>query len=108
MYWIMNKRSSDVGRQTSEDYLLNSGIYNVGTGKARSFNDLAQAIFASMELEPRIEYIDTPADIRDKYQYFTQAEMNKLHESGYSDAFFSLEDGIKTYVLNFLLSHRYY
>lgn len=74
------------------------GIYNVGTGKARTFNDLARAIFSSLQLEPNIEYIPTPADIRDKYQYFTEAKMEKLLSTGYRKTFISLEDGVKNYV----------
>jgi ADP-L-glycero-D-manno-heptose 6-epimerase len=92
MYWMMNLQMSDIKRQTIERSTLSPGIYNVGTGKARSFKDLVISIFKSMELEPKIEYIDTPQDIRDKYQYFTQAEMNKLHKAGYNENVFSLED----------------
>jgi len=99
MYWMMN--AFTIGH-------LSSGIYNVGTGKARTFKDLARAIFNSMGMKPNIEYIDTPGDIRDKYQYFTEAEMSKLHKAGYNESFFSLEDGVDTYVKNFLLPHKYY
>ena len=106
MYWMMNNQATDIGLRISEG--LNSGIYNVGTGKARSFNDLATSLFTSMGLEPNIEYVDTPADIRDKYQYFTQADMSKLNRAGYRESFFSLEDGVSVYVKNFLSSHRYY
>ena len=76
----------------------NSGLYNLGTGKARSFNDLAKAVFAALEKEPLIEYIDTPADIRDKYQYFTEADMDKLRSIGYGKPFTVLEDGVREYV----------
>ena len=79
-----------------------SGIYNLGTGKARSFNDLAKSIFSSLNLPVNIDYIDTPADIRDKYQYFTEANMDKLREAGYSKPFTSLEEGVNDYVLNYL------
>jgi len=85
-----------------------SGLYNVGTGKARTFKDLATAIFTSLGKEPVIEYIDTPEDIRDKYQYFTEADMSKLRKAGYKDEFYSLEEGINTYVSNFLLEKKYY
>jgi len=85
-----------------------SMIYNLGTGKARSFKDLVNAIFSSLDLEPNIEFIDTPEDIRDKYQYFTEADMSKLRETGYKKAFYSLEKGVKTYVRNFLVEKKYY
>jgi len=78
------------------------GLYNVGTGQARSFADLASAVFAALGKEPRFEFIDTPLEIRDKYQYFTQAEMGKLRAAGYTRAFTSLEDGVKDYVLAYL------
>ncbi len=85
-----------------------SGIYNLGTGKARSFNDLVSAVFRAMDKEPLIEYIDTPMDIRDKYQYFTQADMNKLTESGYVKSFTSLEEGVADYVKNYLMKKMYF
>jgi ADP-L-glycero-D-manno-heptose 6-epimerase len=85
-----------------------SGIYNLGSGKARSFEDLAKAVFSALNKDPHIEYIDTPADIRDKYQYFTEADMSKLKKSGYSDDFYSLEDGVKDYVQNYLQKKSYY
>lgn len=75
-----------------------NGIFNAGTGKARSFIDLVNAIFASLELEPNIEFIPIPADIRDKYQYYTQAEMTKLLDLEYEKPFLSLEEGVKKYV----------
>ena len=102
MLWMME--AMDNGQWESNK----NGIYNVGTGRARTFNDLASAIFSSMDMEARIEYIDTPADIRDKYQYFTEANMNKLRQAGYDQIFFSLEEGVKQYVKNFLVSHKYY
>ena len=85
-----------------------SGLYNVGTGKARTFNDLVTAIFKSLNKEPVIEFIDTPEDIRDKYQYFTQADMNKLRNAGYNDEFYTLEEGVADYVKNFLINRKYY
>ena len=85
-----------------------SGLYNLGTGNARTFKDLASAIFLSLGKEPAIEFIDTPTDIRDKYQYFTEADMNKIRDAGYKDDFYSLEDGVETYVKNFLVGHKYY
>jgi ADP-L-glycero-D-manno-heptose 6-epimerase len=75
-----------------------NGIYNVGTGHARSFNDLAMAIFNAMGLAPQIEYIPTPIDIRDKYQYYTEAKMDKLKAAGYPKNFTSLTEGIRKYV----------
>ena len=85
-----------------------SGLYNLGTGKARTFKDLVTAIFKSLGKEPVIEFIDTPIDIRDKYQYFTEADMSKIRNAGYKEDFYSLEEGVETYVKNFLLDHKYY
>ena len=85
-----------------------SGIYNVGTGIARSFNDLAMSVFAAMGKNPGIDYIDTPMDIRDKYQYFTEAVMDKLKDAGYEKTFSTLEEGITDYVQQFLLPKKYY
>ena len=79
-----------------------SGLYNVGTGKARSFIDLASLTFQALGLTPKISFIDTPIDIRDKYQYFTEASMLKLVKAGYNKKFFSLEDGVFDYVQNYL------
>ncbi len=79
-----------------------SGIYNIGTGKARSFNDLVKCTFQAMGIPENIQYIDTPEDIRDKYQYFTEAKIDKLRNAGYKEEFTSLEDGIKDYVQNYL------
>jgi ADP-L-glycero-D-manno-heptose 6-epimerase len=75
-----------------------SGIYNVGTGKARSFNDLAKAVFKSLGEQENITYIDTPIKIRDKYQYFTEAKMNKLKNVGYNIPFHELEEGVLKYI----------
>ncbi len=80
-----------------------NGIYNLGTGKARSFNDLIQAVFLSMGRPAQIEYIDMPADLQDSYQYFTEAPMQKLRSAGYSAPFYSLEEGVGDYVRNYLL-----
>ena len=84
-----------------------SGIYNLGTGKARPFIDLATATFKALNLEPNIEFIDTPIDIRDKYQYYTQANMAKLRAAGCAKEFTSLEDGVEDYVKNYLVGKRY-
>lgn len=81
----------------------NSGIYNLGSGKARTFLDLAKNTFRAMKVEPKINFIDTPADIRDKYQYFTEANMRKLKGIGYNKPFHTLEEGIKDYVENYLM-----
>lgn len=84
------------------------GIYNIGTGKARSFADLAHAVFRAMNLPPRIEYVDTPPEIRSNYQYFTQAEMGNLRALGYNNPFTELEDGVTDYVQNYLLASTPY
>jgi ADP-L-glycero-D-manno-heptose 6-epimerase len=84
------------------------GLYNLGTGEARPFLDLARAVFSSLDLPENIEFIDTPKDIRDKYQYFTEADMTKLREEGYEDRFYSLEEGVEEYVCEYLLEKRYF
>jgi len=84
-----------------------SGIYNLGSGKARTFLDLVTNTFRAMNLDPNIGFIDTPADIRDKYQYYTQANMAKLRSIGYERPFCSLEEGIADYVGNYLKVARY-
>jgi ADP-L-glycero-D-manno-heptose 6-epimerase len=81
-----------------------NGLYNVGTGEARSFRDLGLALFAAMEVPVQIEYIPTPENIRDTYQYFTEAEMRKLREAGYRREFTPLETGVANYVQGFLLT----
>jgi len=85
-----------------------SGLYNTGTGIARTFNDLVTAIFDTLALPVQINYIDTPLDIRDKYQYFTEADMHKLHQAGYNQAFHSLEEGVQAYVNQYLKEQAYY
>ncbi|KPK83281.1 MAG: ADP-L-glycero-D-manno-heptose-6-epimerase [Bacteroides sp. SM23_62_1] len=85
-----------------------SGIYNLGTGSARTFNSLALAVFDTMGLEPVIEYIDTPADIRDSYQYFTEAKMTKLRSAGYQKDFTPFETAIHDYVKGYLIPGRYF
>ena len=79
-----------------------SGIYNLGSGKARSFKDLAEAVFRAAGHQPSIEYVDMPADIRDRYQYFTQAEMGRLRQAGYAEPMTELETGIEDYVRRYL------
>jgi len=84
-----------------------SGIYNLGTGKARTFFDLTRATFQALGAAETIEFIDTPEDIREKYQYFTQANMDKLRLFGYEKPFWSLETGIRDYVQNYLIESKY-
>lgn len=93
MYWLYQNRPEN-------------GLYNLGTGIARSFLDLAKNTFLAMGLEPNISFIDTPEDIRDTYQYFTEADMQKLQHAGYNQAFYTLEEGIRNYVQNYLLEER--
>jgi ADP-L-glycero-D-manno-heptose 6-epimerase len=88
-YWLMHHRK-------------NSGIYNLGSGKSRTFLDLAKNTFKALNKPEQIEFIDTPVDIRDTYQYFTEANMNKLKSIGYTQSFYSLEDGIADYVKHYL------
>ena len=80
----------------------NSGIYNLGSGQARTFIDLTKAVFKALEKNETIEFIDTPIDIRDKYQYFTEAKMDKLKNIGYNKTFYTLEEGVADYVRNYL------
>ena len=85
-----------------------NGLYNMGSGKARTFLDLVNATFKAMGKEPKVSFIPTPEDIRDKYQYFTEADMSKLKEAGYTDDFTSLEEGVKDYVQNYLSEEKYF
>lgn len=85
-----------------------SGIYNAGTGHARTFNDLAKAIFAALDHPTEIEYIPTPEDIRDKYQYYTQATMQKTVDAGFHTPFYSLENAVADYVQNYLKPNKTY
>ena len=84
-----------------------SGIYNLGSGKARTFLDLVKNTFYAMDKEPDISFVDTPVDIRDTYQYFTEANMAKLFATGYPKAFHTLEEGVEDYVKNYLIPHKY-
>lgn len=86
----------------------NNGIYNLGSGTARKFIDLAKATFTSMGVPENIEFVDTPVDIRDKYQYFTEANMAKLKSIGYDTPFHTLEEGVKDYVQNYLTEGKYW
>ncbi len=106
MLWMMETvdgRPSTVNSQT-----LTNGLYNLGTGKARSFCALAASTFAGLDLEPNIEFVDMPIDIRDKYQYFTEANMQKLQAAGYTGPFYTLEAGVDDYVRNYLITNRIY
>jgi ADP-L-glycero-D-manno-heptose 6-epimerase len=85
-----------------------NGLYNLGSGEARTFNDLVNTTFNAMNLKSNISYIDLPKDIRDKYQYFTQANMSKLQNIGYKNPFTNIEDGVKDYVQNYLLNGKYF
>jgi ADP-L-glycero-D-manno-heptose 6-epimerase len=95
IFWLMKERKK-------------SGLYNLGSGKARTFLDLTKSVFSALEKPINISFIDTPADIRDKYQYFTEAEMSKIKRAGYPHEFHSLEAGIEDYVKTFLVDSRIY
>lgn len=84
-----------------------NGLFNIGTGKARCWNDLVKAVFAAMGKKPNIEYIDMPESIRNQYQYFTQADIDKLRKVDYNKKTTSLEDAIKDYVQNYLMKNEY-
>lgn len=86
----------------------NSGIYNLGSGKARSFLDLTRSVFSALNVQENISFIDTPEDIREKYQYFTEATMHKLRSIGFDHEFHSLEAGVEDYVKNYLTLEKYY
>ncbi|HMC86344.1 MAG TPA: ADP-glyceromanno-heptose 6-epimerase [Chitinophagaceae bacterium] len=94
-YWLMENKPAP-------------GIYNLGTGKARAFEDLVKATFAGLDKPAIIDFIDMPEDIRDKYQYFTEANMHKLLAAGYSQPFYSLEEGADDYIRNYLAQNEYY
>ena len=85
-----------------------SGLYNLGSGTARTFLDLTKNTFVAMGKEEAISFIDTPEDIRDKYQYYTEADVSKLVDSGYDTRFHTLEEGVKDYVENYLQNKVYY
>ncbi len=102
IYWMVQKMLA-----SNWDMSLN-GLYNLGTGKARSFYDLAANTFIAQGLQPNIEFVDMPLDIRDKYQYFTEANMHKLRAAGYDKPFNSLEEGVKDYVANYLVPAKGY
>ena len=95
-YWLMETAG------------IPSAIYNLGTGKARSFIDLVTATFTAIEKKPDIRFIDMPEDIRETYQYFTEASMQKLKAAGYSKEFYSLEAGVQDYVRNYLAPKTFF
>ena len=84
-----------------------NGLYNLGTGQARTFVDLTKATFKAMNVAEDISFIPTPEDIRDKYQYFTEAKMDKLTRNGYTQKFYTLEEGVADYVKNYLMTNTY-
>ena len=83
-----------------------NGLFNLGFGQARTWIDLAQSIFAALRREPEIEFIDMPEAIREKYQYFTEANVSKLRDSGFQDNFFELEEAVADYVRNYLETNK--
>ncbi len=85
-----------------------SGLFNVGTGKARSFKDLAEAVFKAVDMKPKIQYIDMPQELRGKYQYFTEANMTKLRAVGYDKPFTELEEGVRQYVQDYMAAEDKY
>jgi ADP-L-glycero-D-manno-heptose 6-epimerase len=100
-YWFLECFQNDPGS-------FKPGIYNVGTGVARTFNDLVKATFKGIDRQPEIQYIDMPGDIRDTYQYYTQAVMQKIKAAGYHENMISLEEGVDDYVRNYLSKKKYY
>ena len=102
IFWMMQQMMASTWNSTQ------NGLYNLGTGKARSFYDLAANTFIAQGLTPNIEFIDMPLDIRDKYQYFTEANMSKLMAAGYDQPFSSFEEGVKDYVANYLVKNQLY
>ncbi len=95
LYWLMHHRKD-------------SGLYNLGSGTARTFLDLTRAVFTALGQKEDISFVDTPEDIRDKYQYYTEANMKKLKSIGYPEDFTPLEEGVRDYVSNYLSSGKFY
>jgi len=89
------------------DHKNNNGLYNVGSGKARTWNDLVAALFDALGKPTNIEYIDLPDHLADKYQYFTEAKLNKIKKAGYSQQISSLEESVTDYVKNYLVPGKY-
>ncbi|MEJ0105451.1 MAG: ADP-glyceromanno-heptose 6-epimerase [Bacteroidota bacterium] len=100
-YWLMQKSVDNTGKQVS-------GLFNVGTGTPRTFDEMAGIIFKVLERNAVIEYADEPPPGRDDYNQFIKADITRLREAGYRKNFYSLEDGVKTYVQHFLLENKYY
>ena len=98
-FWFMQEHGNNQ---------IQPGLYNLGTGIARSFNDLVAATFEGLDLPVQIQYIDMPVDLHRTYQYFTEAKMQKLRTAGYVEAFFTLEGGVKDYVKNYLNGYHIY
>jgi ADP-L-glycero-D-manno-heptose 6-epimerase len=96
LYYLMHHRNPE-----------SNGIYNLGSGKAETFLSLTQSVFSALDMQPDISFVDTPEDIRDKYQYFTEADMSKLRRAGYKMPFHSLEEGIMDYVQEYLKEGKY-
>ena len=84
-----------------------SGLFNIGTGKARSWNDLVKAVFAAMDKKPNIEYIEMPESIRNQYQYYTEADISNLRKAGFDKEITTLENAVKDYVQNYLQKNTY-
>ena len=103
IFWMMNCMIINFEWKKEKN-----GLYNVGTGMARTFEDLVISTFDALDLKPNIEYIDMPLDMRDTYQYFTEANMQKLIEAGYTKLFYSLEQGVTDYVKNYLVNLKIY
>ena len=101
MFWFYEKSLETTDK-------VKSGIYNLGTGKARTFNDLVAQVFRNLDKPLNINYIPIPEDIRNSYQYFTEADMQKLHDAGYDAPFTSLEEGIADYVQHYLMPNKYF
>jgi ADP-L-glycero-D-manno-heptose 6-epimerase len=99
---------NDGGGEIVSHSKLMSGLYNLGTGNARTFNELVAATFTALNLTPNIEYIEMPEDIKDKYQYYTEANISKLRLAGYQDEFYSLEEGVGDYAKNYLSTNKLY
>lgn len=106
-YWFIQQYTRKKELLTNHN-LIPDGLYNLGTGTARSFNELAVVSFKAMGLPILIDYIDIPEDIRDKYQYTTEAKMEKLRLAGYLESFYSLEEAVNDYIMNYLSQNIFY
>jgi ADP-L-glycero-D-manno-heptose 6-epimerase len=88
------------------DNVSANGIFNVGTGKARTWKDLVSTVFNAMGLEPNIEFVDMPDYLKTKYQYFTEADIDKIIDAGYTQKLYSLESGVSDYIQNYLMKEK--